>query len=141
MGCVIYYLYGETVPALLAEAKLKNGGAAQAIREALIVDNEIIAKFDGTTEIPDHHRELIAIAHAIPGIRIHVADKNWYYQNNNDNYGRVDWVARYNNLVDRMREKMRRELGVVKYVEADERSADSSDGSMEADRANELREV
>ncbi len=53
MGCVIYYLYGETVPALLAEAKLKNGGAAQAIREALIVDNEIIAKFDGTTEIPD----------------------------------------------------------------------------------------
>lgn len=28
MGCVIYYLYGETVPALLAEAKLKNGGAA-----------------------------------------------------------------------------------------------------------------
>lgn len=74
MGCVIYYLYGETVPALLAEAKLKNGGAAQAIREALIVDNEIIAKFDGTTEIPNHHRELIAIAHAIPGIRIHVAD-------------------------------------------------------------------
>ncbi len=67
MGCVIYYLYGETVPALLAEAKLKNGGAAQAIREALIVDNEIIAKFDGTTEIPNHHRELIAIAHAIRG--------------------------------------------------------------------------
>lgn len=74
MGCVIYYLYGEAIPALIAEAKLKGGGAAQAIREALIVDNEIIAKFDGTTEIPNHHRELIAIAHAIPGIRIHVAD-------------------------------------------------------------------
>lgn len=57
-----------------------------------------------------------------------LADKNWYYRNNNDNYGRVDWVARYNNLVDRMREKMRRELGVVEYVEADERSADSPDG-------------
>ena len=57
-----------------------------------------------------------------------LADKNWYYRNNNDNYGRVDWVARYNNLVNRMREKMRRELGVVEYVEADERSADSPDG-------------
>ena len=54
-----------------------------------------------------------------------LADKHWYYRNNNDNYGRVDWVARYNNLMDRMREKMRRELGVVEYVEADERSADS----------------
>ncbi len=74
MSCVIYYLYGETVPALLAEAKLKNGGAAQALNEALIVDNEIIAKFDGTTEIPNHHRELICIAHLIPGVRIHVAD-------------------------------------------------------------------
>lgn len=74
MGCVIYYLYGEAIPALMAEAKLKGGGAAQALNEALIVDNEIIAKFDGTTEIPNHHRELIAIAHAIPGIRIHVAD-------------------------------------------------------------------
>lgn len=74
MGCVIYYLYGEAIPALMAEAKLKGGGAAQAIREALIDGNEIIAKFDGTTEIPNHHRELIAIAHTMPGIRIHVAD-------------------------------------------------------------------
>lgn len=56
-------------------------------------------------------------------------------------YGRVDWVARYDNLIDRMREKMRRELGVVEYVEADERSADSPDGCVEADRTNELREV
>ena len=56
-----------------------------------------------------------------------LADKNWYYRNNNDNYGRVDWVARYNNLVDRMREKMRRELGVVEYVEADEPRAASPD--------------
>lgn len=70
-----------------------------------------------------------------------LADKNWYYKNNNENFGRVDWVARYNNLVNRMREKMRRELGVVEYVEADERSADSPDGCVEADRANELREV
>lgn len=38
----------------------------------------------------------------------------------NENFGRIDWVARYNNLVDRMREKMRRELGVVEYVEAGE---------------------
>ena len=52
-----------------------------------------------------------------------LADGNWYYRNyrnNADSYGRVDWVARYNNLINRMREKMRRELGVVKYVEADE---------------------
>lgn len=74
-----------------------------------------------------------------------LTDKNWYYSDwyyqNNENFGRVDWVARYNNLVDRMREKMRRELGVVEYVEADERSADSPDGCVEADRADELREV
>ena len=56
-----------------------------------------------------------------------LADKNWYYRNNNDNYGRVDWVARYNNLVDRMREKMRRELGVVEYVATDEPRAASPD--------------
>lgn len=49
-----------------------------------------------------------------------LAYKNWYFRNNNENFGRIDWVARYNNLVDRMREKMRRELGVVEYVEADE---------------------
>lgn len=56
-----------------------------------------------------------------------LADRNWYYRNNHENFGRVDWVARYNNLVDCMREKMRRELGVVEYVEADEQSADSPD--------------
>lgn len=50
-----------------------------------------------------------------------LADKSWWsYRDSNENYGRVDWVARYNNLVNRMREKMRRELGVVEYVEADE---------------------
>lgn len=56
-----------------------------------------------------------------------LADRNWYHKNNNENFGCVDWVARYNNLVDRMREKMRCELGVVEYVEADERIADSPD--------------
>lgn len=74
MSCVVYYLYGETIPALMAEAKLKGGGAAQALNEALIDGNEIIAKFDGVTKIPNHHRELICIAHLIPGVRIHVAD-------------------------------------------------------------------
>lgn len=58
-----------------------------------------------------------------------LADENWYYRNRTDSYGRVDWVARYNNLVDRMREKMRRELGVVEYVEADERSAEAGRGA------------
>ena len=58
-----------------------------------------------------------------------LADKNWYYRSNsNENFGRVDWIARYNNLVDHMREKMRRELGVVEYVETKERIADSPDG-------------
>ena len=42
MGCVIYYLYGEAIPALIAEAKLKGGGAAQALNEALIDGNEIM---------------------------------------------------------------------------------------------------
>lgn len=74
MGCVIYYLHGEAIPALMAEAKLKGGGAAQALSEALIDGNEIIAKFDGATELPNHHRELICIAHHIPGVRVYVAD-------------------------------------------------------------------
>ena len=47
-----------------------------------------------------------------------LADKNWYYRRSSDSYGRVDWIAQYNNLVNRMREKMRRELGVVEYIEA-----------------------
>ena len=72
MSCVIYHLHGETLPALLAEAKLKNGGAAQAIHEALIIDNELIVKFDGSTEIPNHHRELIASALSMPGVSVYV---------------------------------------------------------------------
>ena len=60
---------------------------------------------------------------------------NWNYRNGNVSFGRIDWVARYNNLINHMREKVRRELGVVKYVEAAEQSADSPD------RANEPREV
>ena len=74
MSYVIYYLYGEAIPALMAAAKLKGGGAAQALDEALVVDNEIIAKFDGTTELPDHHRELLANAHLLPGVRVHIAN-------------------------------------------------------------------
>lgn len=45
-----------------------------------------------------------------------LADGEWYYKGNNENFGRVDWVARYDRLVNRMREKMRRELEVVEYV-------------------------
>lgn len=74
MSCVIYYLCGEAIPALIAEAKLRGGGAAQALNEALIVGNEIIAKFDGATELPDHHRELLANAHLLQGVRVHVAN-------------------------------------------------------------------
>lgn len=57
-----------------------------------------------------------------------LTDHNRSYWNRTDSYGRVDWVARYNNLIDRMREKMRRELGVVEYVEADEQGVDSPNG-------------
>lgn len=99
MGCVIYYLYGEAIPALMAEAKPKGGGAAQALNEVLIDGNENFKSFYPL---------------------LWLADKKWYYRDNNANFGRIDWIARYNNLVDRMREKMRRELGVVEYVEADE---------------------
>lgn len=45
-----------------------------------------------------------------------MSDDWHYYRNSNENFGYVDWVARYNSLVNRMREKMRRELGVVDYV-------------------------
>ena len=74
MSCIIYFMYGETIPALMAQAKLKGGGAAQALDEALIYNNEIIAKFDGFTELPNHHRELIGIAHLTPGVCVHVAN-------------------------------------------------------------------
>ena len=73
MSCIIYYLCGETVPALGAKAKLQGGGAAQAIDEALIDGNEIIAKFDEATELPNHHRELIAMAHLQPDVHVYVA--------------------------------------------------------------------
>lgn len=49
-----------------------------------------------------------------------LADKNWYYRDSRSSYGPIDWVTRFNHLVDRMREKMRRELGVVEYVESTE---------------------
>lgn len=75
MSCIIYYLCGEAIPALMAEAKLKGGGAAQAIDEALTDGNEIIAKFDGATELPNHHRELIAMAHLQPDVYVHVANQ------------------------------------------------------------------
>ena len=74
MSCVIYFLYGETIPALMAQTKLKGGGAAQALDEALIYDNEIIAKFDGATELPNHHRELLCIAHPREGVCMRIAD-------------------------------------------------------------------
>lgn len=74
MSCIIYYLYGEAIPAVVAEAKLKGGGAAQALDEALIYGNEIIAKFDGTTELPNHHRELICMAHPQEGICLCITD-------------------------------------------------------------------
>ena len=74
MGCVIYYLYGKTIPTLIDNVRLKGGGAAQALNEALVDGNEIVAKFDGATELPNHHRELICAAHCIPGVRIHIAD-------------------------------------------------------------------
>ncbi len=67
-----------------------------------------------------------------------LADKNWYYMHDNANFGRVDWVERYNSLVDRMREKMRRELGVVEYAKADERRADIPNDGVEAARTDEL---
>ena len=46
-----------------------------------------------------------------------LADVSWYFRDHNKSFGHVDWVARYNALIDRMREKMRRELGVVDYVD------------------------
>lgn len=75
MSCVIYYLCGEAIPALMAEAKLKGGGAAQALDEVLIDGNEIIVKFDGATELPNHHRELINMALPHNGVRVHVAGR------------------------------------------------------------------
>jgi hypothetical protein len=75
MSCIIYYLWGEAVPALGAKAKLQGGGAAQALDETLIDGNEIIAKFDGATELPNHHRELIAMARLQPDVYLHVADR------------------------------------------------------------------
>lgn len=75
MSCIIYYLCGEAIPALIAEAKLKGGGAAQALDEVLIDGNEIVVKFDGVTELPNHHRELIAMAHLQPDVCTHVANQ------------------------------------------------------------------
>lgn len=66
-----------------------------------------------------------------------LAKRRWYYYNSEQSFiaGR-DVVSMYNKLIDYMRERIRRELGVVEYVEvaeaADERSADRQDGEVEA---------
>lgn len=66
-----------------------------------------------------------------------LADRQWFYRNAELGFtaGR-DVVEMYNKLIDSMRERIRRELGVVEYVEvekaADERSADRQDGEVEA---------
>lgn len=47
------------------------------------------------------------------------------------------WIPRFDGLVNRMREKMRKELGVVSYVDPnapDEPGADNPDDSVEADK-------
>lgn len=66
-----------------------------------------------------------------------LADRQWFYRNSEQGFtaGR-DVVEMYNKLIDSMRERIRRELGVVEYVEvaeaADERSTDRQDGEVEA---------
>lgn len=66
-----------------------------------------------------------------------LADRQWFYRDGEQSFlaGR-NVVEMYNKLIDSMRERIRRELGVVKYVEvakaADERSADRQDGEVEA---------
>lgn len=42
------------------------------------------------------------------------------YRTQDQVYGPIDWVTRYNSLVDRMREGMRHALGVIEYVKAAE---------------------
>lgn len=72
MSSVTYYLRGHSLPAVKAEAKLRNGDAVRALAEALTTDAHLIVKFDGMEEIPNHHRELIAIAHNIGGVEVFV---------------------------------------------------------------------
>lgn len=65
-----------------------------------------------------------------------LADRQWYHHNIEQRItAERDVVEMYNRLIDYMRERIRRELGVVEYVEvaeaADERSADRQDGEVE----------
>lgn len=72
MSSITYYLRGHSLPAVKAEAKLRNSGAVRALAETLTTDTQLIVKFDGMGEIPNHHRELIAIAHNIGGVEVFV---------------------------------------------------------------------
>jgi hypothetical protein len=69
-----------------------------------------------------------------------MSDRAWYVARKDTNFvnGR-NVVQLYNNLINSMREHIRRELGVVQYVEvadaSDERGADRQDGQVEAARS------
>ena len=67
-----------------------------------------------------------------------LADCQWYYHSPEQGItAQRNIVEMYNKLIDAMRERIRRELGVVEYVEvakaADERSADRQDGEVDGD--------
>lgn len=111
------------------------------------VNEYVISKLNMTKwDVFDTPTEFIKLMKAVNGEDfksfyplLWLADRySWHTKNN---YSQVDWTAKFNALIDHMREKMRKELGVVSYVEATERSADQSDGSMEAERGDELREM
>lgn len=70
MSSITYCLRGHSLPAVKAEAKLRNGDAVRALAEALTTETQLIVKFDGHDELPNHHRELIAIAHNIGGVEV-----------------------------------------------------------------------
>lgn len=48
-----------------------------------------------------------------------LANRRWYYHDRSNSYAGVDWVERFNKLVDSMRERMRKGMGVVSYVDAE----------------------
>lgn len=65
---------------------------------------------------------------------------SWAYKHYQELNG-PNWEVRFDNLINRMRESLRRTSGAVDYVEADESRPDRQDDDVEAHRSDELCKV
>lgn len=126
---------------LIVRAKL---GAFDNVTRKTLIDHACKHNYVSRWAVLNSPKEFLKLLQAVVETDIEtfypilwLADRQWLYRNSDQRFtaGR-DVVEMYNKLINFMRERIRRELGVVEYVEvaeaADERSTDRQDGEVEA---------